>query len=567
MTINPLLSALQHHPTAQGALNFIGKLTPAQKVEVLGGLAAVIGTGPQADPDSLRALAGSCDAFACAEPGLQEGLLNPALDLFKHHFEGAKGAISRHVALGTHPVAVGQEAVPQIQPAPVAPVAPAHEVPVSSASVQVPLSDEPSMLTPEGLFCEALTAFGVEFLKAVHQQTSDTKNIVVSPLSVALALCMVYEGASEATRKEMHRFLDFGRMGGMDIASVNSHIRDYLKGITGEHANVEVSVANGIFTAQDRKLKPGFEAAMKQVFDAEFGAARPGGEAEINKWVSRETKGRISNLLPEGIITHLTDLILVNALYVKADWANKFDEELTVPRYFIQADGNKIVVDRMHQKGTFLLRKIPLGMILEIPYGNPHNHSRFTRFVILPHKGSSLDGVIEQLTPETIDGLVSQDDGFNVWPSELILGLPKTTFRSHQSVLEALKGLPGFEHLTSEDADFSEMFVGGAQSFLSDVIHAVDGKDDEVGTEFAAATGAVMATLGAPSAPKVFVVDQPYLNLVVDTQTGIPLLMTAIREPDQSSSRDIFAPMKFDDEIHRAEGRRGRVPRDGNWLG
>ena len=50
-------------------------------------------------------------------------------------------------------------------------------------------------------------------------------------------------------------------------------------------------------------------------------------EQAINGWVSRQTVGRIPKLLAPPNVTEDTRLVLVNAIYLKAEWAAPFDPE------------------------------------------------------------------------------------------------------------------------------------------------------------------------------------------------------------------------------------------------
>jgi len=45
-------------------------------------------------------------------------------------------------------------------------------------------------------------------------------------------------------------------------------------------------------------------------------------------------KGKIRNLLAEGVLDSMTRLVLVNAIYFKGNWETQFDKESTVEMPF-----------------------------------------------------------------------------------------------------------------------------------------------------------------------------------------------------------------------------------------
>jgi serpin B len=74
---------------------------------------------------------------------------------------------------------------------------------------------------------------------------------------------------------------------------------------------------------------------------------------DINAWVSSQTKNRISDLLPSGAITPLTNVVLVNAGYFKGLWQSQFQTENTRKSVFYMSSTEHALVDMMRQKGSF----------------------------------------------------------------------------------------------------------------------------------------------------------------------------------------------------------------------
>src|SRR5690606_23071459 len=68
---------------------------------------------------------------------------------------------------------------------------------------------------------------------------------------------------------------------------------------------------------------------------------------KINQWVEDQTNDRIKDLLPAGVIDADTRLVLTNAIFFKAGWAEKFVEGQTKQAAFTQLDGATVQVDMM----------------------------------------------------------------------------------------------------------------------------------------------------------------------------------------------------------------------------
>ena len=68
----------------------------------------------------------------------------------------------------------------------------------------------------------------------------------------------------------------------------------------------------------------------------------------INDWVSGQTKNKINNLLTPGSVDALTRMVLVNAIYFKADWNVPFDKNNTGNSDFTLLDGTQSKVKMMN---------------------------------------------------------------------------------------------------------------------------------------------------------------------------------------------------------------------------
>ena len=146
-------------------------------------------------------------------------------------------------------------------------------------------------------------------------------NLFISPVSLSQGLGLAYLGARGATREEIGRVLgwDSARNVPALIKSYNAQLTD-----TGD-ADTTLGIANALWLAKGLPIRNEYVAEAH----AGFGAApetvdyagNPAGAAErINGWVSRETKGRISEIVSPSGFGDDTAAVLTNALYFKAKW-------------------------------------------------------------------------------------------------------------------------------------------------------------------------------------------------------------------------------------------------------
>jgi serpin B len=109
---------------------------------------------------------------------------------------------------------------------------------------------------------------------------------------------------------------------------------------------------NSLWLQRDYPIVRGYLDTLAGDYDAglallDFITDPDGARQVINDAVAEQTEGRIEDLIPEGVITALTRLVLTNAVYFKANWVSEFDPDQTAPGSFHLADGSTITVPMM----------------------------------------------------------------------------------------------------------------------------------------------------------------------------------------------------------------------------
>src|SRR2546430_15175977 len=187
----------------------------------------------------------------------------------------------------------------------------------------------------------------------LHRQlATGNENLCVSPYSIESALAMTFAGADGETRTEMARVLHFPSDASAvpnSFASLQHSLEEMSvktaelvkesKRFGGPSEPITLSIANRLFAQKGYDFRESFLALVKQNFGAAFEPMdfvhdSSGATQHINKWVADQTRDRIRDLIPSGALDETTRLVLANALYLKAPWADPFSEKAARPEPF-----------------------------------------------------------------------------------------------------------------------------------------------------------------------------------------------------------------------------------------
>ena len=381
----------------------------------------------------------------------------------------------------------------------------------------------------------ALAAGNTRFALALYGGLCGKKgNLFVSPYSISAALAMTRQGARGETARQMDEVLHFpadcaAAFGKLDAALEAPEVSVYRDGKSVREPAYAFSVANALWMQQGYPLLPAFLDSMKDAFGAglertDFGQTEAA-RSQINEWVEKETRERIRDLVPEGAITPLTRLVLANAIYLKAGWADPFKKAATKDEPFrLAAGGGTVDVPLMRRTGRYRYAEADGLQVLELPY-----------------RGNALSMVV--LLPAKVDGLPAVEDALDAehlaaWlgalaSTQVEVHLPRFEVTQGLNLNEVLAGLGMKDAFSAQDADFSGMTEAERLS-IGAVIHKAFVAVDEVGTEAAAATAVAMLGMGAPVRqpdPVVFRADRPFLFLIRHAATGTVLFLGRLVDP------------------------------------
>jgi serpin B len=354
-------------------------------------------------------------------------------------------------------------------------------------------------------------------------------NLFYSPYSISLALAMAYAGASGDTAQQMADVLHLA-LQGQDVHTAFNALDQYLASLDDgtkgrDDGGFRLKIANAIWGQQDYKFLQAFLDLLAENYGAglrlvDFKGATEQSRQAINDWVAEQTEQKIKDLLPPGSIDAMTRLVLTNAVYFNAAWANPFDENATIDAPFYLLDGSDVTVKMMRQTEHFGYALGDGYQAVEIPYAG----GKMSMAILLPDDGN-FQQFEDSLNGEQVDAILQ-----NLSHGNVMLSLPKFEFSSEFGLADVLRQMGMSAAFDPAQADFSAM-DGTHDLFIGDVFHKAYISVNEAGTEAAAATAVVMKASGMPLEPVKITVDRPFMFLIRDTVNNSTLFVGRVMNP------------------------------------
>jgi serpin B len=375
---------------------------------------------------------------------------------------------------------------------------------------------------------EGNSAFALDLYQALRGTEG---NLFYSPHSISAALAMTYAGARAKTEEEMASTLHYTLPQGQLHPAFNGLDQELAgrgEGAQGKDGKgFRLNIVNAIWGQDGYPFLPQFLDTLARNYGAglrivDFVNATEAARLTINDWVSEQTEGRIEDLIPPDSIDAATRLVLTNAIYFNAAWAEPFVEDLTRDGAFHLLDGSEVVVPMMSQTTSHRYAQGDGYQAVEMAYDG----QELSMLILLPEEGS-FEAFEQALDVGRVEAIV-KDLGYQ----QVALTLPSFEFDTKFSLGKTLAEM-GMPLAFSSSADFSGM-TGTRELFISQVIHQAFVSVDEAGTEAAAATAVMMKLSAAPGAPVEVRVDHPFVFFIRDNATGAILFAGRVVNPASS---------------------------------
>jgi serpin B len=364
---------------------------------------------------------------------------------------------------------------------------------------------------------DASTSFGLDLFARVSAASAEP-NVMVSPLSVSMALGMAANGANGETLDAIRSVLGFA---GLDEASVNEAYRGLIEQLRARDPGIEFRLANSVWYQQGFPVLDPFLDAARTYFDAaveplDFSA--PGAPGTISAWAENATNGRIKDLIKSIDANEV--MFLVNAVYFKAPWTTPFHKDATRDDTFTRANGSTVMTPMMTVDAARPFVSNTEIEAVELLYGD----SAFSMVVVMPAQGRSLGGLIDSLSPEKWDSWMS-----DLSNGRVMLTMPKFRFDFGKRLNDALRDAGMGIAFIPYQADFDRIAVLDPEElYISRVEHKTFIAVDEDGTEAAAATA---VGIGVTSLPPSIRIDRPFLFAIRERSLGTLLFVGRVGDP------------------------------------
>jgi len=337
-------------------------------------------------------------------------------------------------------------------------------------------------------------------------------------------VALAYAGAREDTAREIAGAMHFS------LGQEHQHreFADLLGGLNRvqEAGEVRLHVANSLWPPSGYDLLPTYRSLVEarygsRVTPVDFAGDRAGACATINRWVEERTEGRITSILRPEALADPTYLVLLNAIYFKGPWKDKFDRKDTRDDTFYLSLKQSVRVPLMYQEEEFGYAESESMQIVELPYRG----DALSMLVLLPRRIEGLRQLEESLSTRRLEA----------WRSRLTrrtveVFLPRFRAGFEVELAPVLQAMGMKEAFVFGRANFAGIDGRPDWLFLGNVIHKAFVEVNEEGTEAAAVTGEAMMG-GMPARPPEFRADHPFLFLIQENRTGSILFLGRVVDP------------------------------------
>ncbi len=352
--------------------------------------------------------------------------------------------------------------------------------------------------------------------RTASELLSDKKNVCYSPVSLYYALAAATEGAQGTTRDELLTLL------GEDDMDVVAEQSNRLYNIMFRDNKVGKLLIHGSVWIDDSlEVNDDYVNRLANEYYTESYHGDFADEKFINvmkKWIKENTGGMEMAVEPDAG----TVLTILNTVYFRDEWTDRFDKKLTKKDNFYLSDGSTVECDFMNStdfshyyaKGEGFTRS-----------SHSFKNGAGMSFV-LPDEGVDIRELIA--TPEGIEDVLFGGEGST---GEVVWKIPKFSYDTELELNDAIKKL-GVTSCFGADADFSGIgrLSSGENIFINEIKQNSHIEIDENGVVASAYTQIDYNGMALPDGRADMILDRPFLYAIVD-RSGVVIFVGICENP------------------------------------
>jgi serpin B len=356
----------------------------------------------------------------------------------------------------------------------------------------------------------------------IYQKLKKQDNLIFSPASITSAVAMTYIGAKNNTHKEIAETFYFN-------TNTKSFSKDYSKLFIYKSNSKNKLIflnANSIWIQNELEVKNDFLNTNRQYFSSslhftDFIKETEKSRLKINKWVEDNTNNKIKDLIQENSINNSTRLVLVNALYFKSAWQNKFIKEKNTTDKFQIGRKEYIKTTFMNQSISSWYYEDKYNQIIDIPYAN----KSISLMIILPKSYNKFKKTEKTLSNDFYNNYVKYKE-----QKRIKLSIPKFKLESEFDLNKTLSDL-GIKEAFTRVADFSGI-TEQEKLFISQVVHKAFIAIYEEGTEATASTAVMIGKTAFINDEVEININRPFIYIIRNNENNCIYFMGKIKNPN-----------------------------------
>lgn len=354
-----------------------------------------------------------------------------------------------------------------------------------------------------------------------YQENFGKSNRAIAPVSVWSLFSLLAEGSSGQTFKELAQELrlptDLRQTQALHLATNNL--------IKHEFQDVQLKAQSAMFSDYTLQIHPEFCEAANS-YSTDIYSVDPKNTTklahDINYYICLATEGRIAHAVQAQNLENLR-LILVDALFFKANWTHPFDPTQTKEAAFYDYQGKTIgSVNMMYHKAPHNFGDATeiQATVLEMSYGK---NEEFSMLILLPFEGTPIKKLLSNLATEPLSWINNIRLEGEIPDIEIYV--PRFKISSKSDLIPPLQ-YSGIQTIFDPKAELPG--VSDSPLFISSAFQNVDIEVTEEGTVAASATviGIENRILG-----QRFEANRDFVFLVIERRTNLILFCGTYVEP------------------------------------